>query len=96
MCHLRAGENLERELLGKLPPQELQALLSATHRPNFTVQVGRGGLVGLLGGCGSVCLWNSDSANRACAREEWQGEPALTAPCHPAHISRAACPPLLT
>ncbi|KAL4425222.1 hypothetical protein ABPG75_009238 [Micractinium tetrahymenae] len=38
-CHLRAGENLERELLGKLPPKELQALLNATHRPNFCKQV---------------------------------------------------------
>lgn len=37
-CHLRAGENLERELLGKLPPKELQALLSSTHRPNFCKQ----------------------------------------------------------
>lgn len=37
-CHLRAGENLERELLGKLPPKELQALLAATHRPNFCKQ----------------------------------------------------------
>lgn len=39
MCHLRAGENLERELLGKLPESELRALLTATHRPNFTNQV---------------------------------------------------------
>lgn len=38
-CHLRAKENLERELLGKLPPHELKALLAATHRPNYTVQV---------------------------------------------------------
>jgi hypothetical protein len=42
MCHLRAGEDLEKELTGKLLPAELSALLASAHRPNYCMQVGRG------------------------------------------------------
>lgn len=40
MCHLRQGEDLEKELAGTLSPAELAALLAAKHRPNFCTQVG--------------------------------------------------------
>jgi predicted membrane chloride channel (bestrophin family) len=39
MCHLRAGEDLEKELTGKLLPAELSALLASAHRPNYCMQV---------------------------------------------------------
>ncbi|PRW33911.1 hypothetical protein C2E21_7229 [Chlorella sorokiniana] len=39
MCHLRSDEDLYRELATKLKPQELEALMSSSHRPNYTVQV---------------------------------------------------------
>jgi predicted membrane chloride channel (bestrophin family) len=39
MCHLRPGEDLRAELEGKLKPEELEALLSSAHRPNYTCQV---------------------------------------------------------
>lgn len=40
MCHLRPGEDLEKELTGKLKPEELAALLASAHKPNYTCQVG--------------------------------------------------------
>ncbi|PSC76825.1 UPF0187 chloroplastic [Micractinium conductrix] len=39
MCHLRAGEDLEKELKDTLGPEELKALMASAHRPNYTVQV---------------------------------------------------------
>jgi hypothetical protein len=39
MCHLREGEDLEAELRDVLPPDELQELLAAPHRPNHCCQV---------------------------------------------------------
>ncbi|KAI7843435.1 hypothetical protein COHA_002913 [Chlorella ohadii] len=41
MCHLRSDEDLYRELSTKLKPQELEALMSSSHRPNYTVQASR-------------------------------------------------------
>lgn len=43
MCHLRPGEDLEKELTDKLKPEELKALLASAHKPNYTVQVGAAG-----------------------------------------------------
>ncbi|PRW33726.1 UPF0187 chloroplastic [Chlorella sorokiniana] len=39
MCHLRPGEDLRVELKDTLKPEELEALLASTHRPNYVVQV---------------------------------------------------------
>ncbi|CAG9464598.1 unnamed protein product [Pedinophyceae sp. YPF-701] len=39
MCHVREDRNLEDEIGDKLSPYEAKALLSATHRPNFVMQV---------------------------------------------------------
>ncbi len=44
MCHLRPGEDLEKELTDKLKPEELKALLASAHKPNYTVQVGGAGI----------------------------------------------------
>ena len=41
MCQLREGEDLEAELKDSMQPQELEALLAATHRPSYVCQVGQ-------------------------------------------------------
>ena len=38
MCHLRADEDLYHQLATKLEPEELEALMASTHRPNYCVQ----------------------------------------------------------
>jgi hypothetical protein len=39
MCHLREGEDLEAELKDSMQPQEMKALMAATHRPSYACQV---------------------------------------------------------
>ncbi|GAB4823046.1 hypothetical protein N2152v2_010092 [Parachlorella kessleri] len=39
MCHLRKGEDLSKELEGILLPHEVKAVLQASHRPNYILQV---------------------------------------------------------
>lgn len=43
MCHLRKDEDYVQVLKDILLPHELDALMGATHRPNYVLQVGRGG-----------------------------------------------------
>ena len=38
MCHLRAGEDIEKELKDKLTDAELAYLISTPHRPNTVLQ----------------------------------------------------------
>ena len=54
MCHLRADGDLAAELRGVLPLHELDALLHATHRPNYALQVCVGG-EGVPCSCVCVC-----------------------------------------
>jgi hypothetical protein len=39
MCHVREGEQLEQEVASTLRPEELAALMKATHRPLYCCQV---------------------------------------------------------
>ncbi len=40
MCHLRPGEDIRAEVKDILLPEEVDALVASTHRPNYCMQVG--------------------------------------------------------